>query len=80
MVNAPLASVTTVCSPVAAGLVAVTRAPTTGLPVEPSVTTPVMVPVVCADATPAKSSASGARRASCINFFFMTTSRGECTR
>ena len=55
-------------------------APATGFPVEASVTTPRTVPVVCAEATLANSSASGARRRRRSNFFLMTSSQGESTQ
>jgi hypothetical protein len=83
MTYLPLASVTTVCSPLIAGLVATTSAPATGFPVEASVTTPAMTPfaaavvsgVSCAAATPAQRRiAAGASHRRPSSFFLMTTS------
>src|SRR5512137_383546 len=74
MVNEPSEPVTAVFSPWRAGLVATTTAPTTGLLVEPSVTTPVITPVDCADATPAQSSSAiGTSRRRFSRFFLMVT-------
>src|SRR5512137_964119 len=55
-----------------------TSAPATGLPVAASLTTPTIVPVVCAEAAPAKRSiATGATHRRRCNFFLMTSSLGE---